>query len=150
MAIKYIYYFFKKYLDLVLGIDIEQNPLALGKLKRDSLEWVASKSRHATLDTQTKQWDWRREGGAVVPARTWKGEGRGTGATPACCRGRTAWSVHSWKQWRISDVGERGSKPEAEGSEAATVLLPGGDGEHVENGFVGKEGGVRRDAVVEG
>lgn len=29
-------------------------------------------------------------------------------------------------------------------------MLPGGDGEHVENGVVGKEGGVGRDAVVEG
>ena len=31
-----------------------------------------------------------------------------------------------------------------------TVLLPGGDGEDVEDGVVGEEGGVGGDAVVEG
>ena len=39
---------------------------------------------------------------------------------------------------------------EAEGSEAAAVLLPGGDGEDVEDGVVGEEGGVGGDAIVEG
>jgi hypothetical protein len=39
---------------------------------------------------------------------------------------------------------------EAEGNEAAAVLLPGGYGEDVEDGVVGEDGGVRRDAVVEG
>ena len=45
---------------------------------------------------------------------------------------------------------ERGSEPEAEGSEAAAVLLPGGNGKDVEDGVVGEEGGVGGDAIVEG
>ena len=43
-----------------------------------------------------------------------------------------------------------GVSTEAEGSEAAAVLLPGGDGEDVEDGVVGEEGGVGGDAIVEG
>jgi len=39
---------------------------------------------------------------------------------------------------------------EVEGDQAVTVLLPGGDGEDVEDGVVGEKGGVGGDAVVEG
>lgn len=73
-------------LDLVLGIDIEQNPLALGKLQEPGRE-------------------------------------RGVGL-----------------EQRLRVVA----------AEQLDLSIPGGDGEHVENGVVGKEGGVGRDAVVEG
>ena len=51
--------------------------------------------------------------------------------------------------------GVRKRKLEAEaevegGQQAVAVLLPGGDGEDVEDGVVGEEGGVGGDAVVEG
>ena len=39
---------------------------------------------------------------------------------------------------------------DVEGDQAVTVLLPGGDGEDVEDGIVGEKGGVGGDAVVEG
>lgn len=73
-------------LDLVLGVDIEQNPLALGKLQEPGREWGGG------LEQSLR----------VVAA------------------------------------------------EQLDLPIPGGDGEDVEDGVVGEEGGVGGDAVVEG
>jgi len=92
--------------------------LALGKLKRSSLERDASKSRHATLDTQIKQWDWRATGGRWYlqePGREWGG------------RLEQRLRVVAAEQLDLpipeSNRREMGSEPEAEGSEAAAVFV---------------------------
>lgn len=73
-------------LDLVLGVDIEQNPLALGKLQEPGREWGGGLEQSLRV-VATEQLD---------------------------------------------------------------LPIPGGDGEDVEDGVVGEEGGVGGDAVVEG
>jgi hypothetical protein len=76
----------------------------------------------------------------VVPARTWRGADRGSGATPACCRGRTRASATAEEKERT----RRRSEGERGGSGAATWWRRRGHG-----GRGDEDGCVGRNAVVE-